>query len=115
MNKEEKYLTNVIFIKLSGKAIFIPTNKISHIILEGKHCKLFVEEEILEVKSSLKQIEASINNKAFIKVYKTTLINLNYLKEIYLKDKLVLLTNGTRLLISSKYLDKLIKMYPTFS
>ena len=109
------YLTDVVFVKLDNKAVFIPTNKISHVMLEGRYCRLFVDGEKLTVRSSLKQIETNINNKAFVKIYRSTLLNLNYLKEIHIKDKLVLLTNGVQLSISTRYLDKLVKLYPAFS
>lgn len=97
-------------IKYTDRIVGISKNEIIYFETSEKPHKIILhsENEELEFKGKLKEIENSIGEE-FFRCHKSYLININKIQEINMKDKTVLLDNGDSCLVSKKAMTELIE------
>ena len=90
-------------IKAGGRAFFLKTDEIDWIEAEGKYVRLHVGRESYLVREAISQIEAQLDPKRFLRIHRSTIVNLDRVRELqpwFHNDYRVILRDGTELMLS---------------
>lgn len=101
-----------LFLELGENSRFLPIAEISHICASGDYTEVFMNDgEKILVEKPLKEWEERLPEKFFIRIHRSTIINLNEIESIealYNRTMEVSLKNVTRLFsVSRRYAAKL--------
>lgn len=98
-----------IYIKVGDKLKKVTISDIIYINVSYKnYCDIHTAEKQYSVKNSLSEIEHSLPEQEFIRIHRTTVVNLNCILEINEKDMYVL-TSAGELPIGNSFKPALIK------
>lgn len=73
---------NRLPIKLGNKISFINTKNIKYISASGYYAEIFTEDKKHLLRESLSNLIEELNHEFFIRIHRSTIINLNYLSEL---------------------------------
>lgn len=73
---------NRLPIKLGNKISFIHTDSIKYISASGYYAEIFTEEKKHLLRESLNNLINELNTDIFIRIHRSTIINLNFLSEL---------------------------------
>ncbi|MEW6736231.1 MAG: LytTR family DNA-binding domain-containing protein [Acidobacteriota bacterium] len=107
-DQSSNYLERLL-IKTGGKIIFLHTSEISWIEADGVYVKLHAAKTYL-YRASLADLETRLNPEDFVRIHRSTIVNIQSVKELYLHshgDYLVILHDGTELKLSRNYRAKI--------
>lgn len=96
-------------IKLTGHTILLPTDEIDWIESYGNYLKLHTGRESHLIRGTMQSIETKLDPEKFIRVHRSTIVNVEKIKEIYPRsngDQDLVLKNGQQLMLSRKYRDR---------
>ena len=101
-----------LFLELGENSRFLQIENISHICASGDYTEIFMSDcEKILVEKSLKEWEERLPKKFFLRIHRSTIINLNEIESIetlYNRTMEVSLKNVTRLFsVSRRYAAKL--------
>ena len=77
-----KSATTRIPIKLGNRTYLLSPLKISYIIASGYYAEIFTSEKKLVIRESLNNLEKILDSQNFIRIHRSTIININQIKEI---------------------------------
>jgi two-component system LytT family response regulator len=103
-----RYLERLL-IKAGGKITFLNADEISWIEADGVYVKLHTASKTHLYRASLNELEKSLNPEIFVRIHRSTIVNLVSMKELYLHshgDYIAVLNDGTRLKLSRSYRSK---------
>lgn len=72
----------MLIIKIGKKYFFLNKNKIDWIESEGSYLKIHTENKYYIIRMSLIDIESKLNSDIFIRINRSTIININKVKEL---------------------------------
>ncbi|MCI0417982.1 MAG: LytTR family DNA-binding domain-containing protein [Acidobacteria bacterium] len=99
-----------LVIKTGGRVSFLKTAEIDWIESEGNYVRLHVGKETHLLRETLNQMEERLDPDQFLRIHRSTIVNLDRIKELqpwFHGEYRVLLQDGTQLLLSRKYREKL--------
>lgn len=73
---------NRLPIKLGNKISFINTQDIKYILASGYYAEIFTEDKKHLLRESLSNLIEELNSEFFIRIHRSTIINLNHLSEL---------------------------------
>jgi two-component system, LytTR family, response regulator len=97
-------------VKRNERILFIKTDEIDWIEASGRYVFLHVGKESYLFKEALKTLESDLDPKTFVRIHRSNIVNLNRIKQMqqwFHGDFLVVLQDGTQLMLSRRYRDKL--------
>lgn len=101
------------FIVPLGKLTrIVETKNIEWIEANGNYVSLHSKSEKLLLRETMKSIEKRLNPKLFVRIHRSTIVNLTQIKEIQLMpsgDYTLMLQNGKYLILSRWYRDEVFK------
>lgn len=111
LNEQEPYLTNIL-VSFKNKLINIPVDQIILIKAEGNYAKLITRDSSYLSSYGISKLEQKMNPQQFIRVHRSTLININCVKEVYSypSNFEVIMNNQDMVRVSRTYLDKIRKL-----
>ena len=111
LNEQEAYLENIL-VSVRNKLINIPTSQIIHIKAEGNYAKLTTTEGAHLSSYGITKLEQKLNPQQFIRVHRSTIINITFVKEVYTYPSSyeVIMKNGELVKVSRSYLDNIRKL-----
>jgi len=98
--------TDFVIIRSGGVILRVNTDKISWVQAAGKSVKIHLNGESVILKRPLNKIEQQLNDGNFIRIHRSTIINVNHIRELKygLRGSFqVFLQDGTELLLSKSY------------
>jgi two-component system LytT family response regulator len=104
-----KYLERLV-VKSGGRIFFLKTLEIDWIEAQGKYVAIHVGKESHLVREGLSSLEADLNPKKFLRIHRSTVVNVDRIKELqpwFHGDCKVLLYDGTQLMLSRHYRQRL--------
>lgn len=104
-NDDNKYSTH-LFVQKSEKLLNISVNDIMHLEASGDYTVLTTEKDQYLSSSGIGKLEDKLNPEVFIRIHRSTIINLNYLKEIekhFHGGLIVKMQNGKTFPVSRTY------------
>lgn len=112
IQKDTKFV-NRIMVKVEGKYFFIQTNDVYYLSAEGNYVQLHLREKNYLIHRSLSDLENILDPKKFVRVHRSSIINIDYLKEIQPwshGDAIVILKNGEKLTLSRRFRNRLFDL-----
>lgn len=73
-------------IKTGNKTILLDPSTIRYIIASGCYAEIFAGEKKMVIRESLNNLEGFLNPKSFVRIHRSTIINIDHLKEIVHSD-----------------------------
>src|SRR5882672_5226659 len=99
-----------LVFKENGRVIFVRPETIDWVEADGNYVRLHAGNDSHYVRATLAWFQAQLPPDAFMRISRSTLVNLDRVKElqpVFYGDYVVLLHNGSRLNMSRNYRDRL--------
>jgi two-component system LytT family response regulator len=99
-----------LLVKVGGRIIFLPTEDVDWIEAAGVYVQLHTAGRKFLHRASLSELEASLDPKRFIRIHRSSIVNILSVKELFPHshgDYTAVLKDGTRLKLSRSYRPKL--------
>jgi two-component system, LytTR family, response regulator len=106
----EKIINNRLIVKADGRVHLLLFNDIVWIEAYDYYIKIHVTEKYFLVRDSLKKMETFLPEAMFVRIHKSSIINIRHITELATHsngEQEVTLTSGVELKISRNYRDKL--------
>jgi two-component system LytT family response regulator len=97
-------------VKRNERILFINANDVDWIEANGRYVFLHAGKESYLFKEALKTLEPDLDPRIFVRIHRSNIVNLNRIKQMqqwFHGDYLVVLQDGTQLMLSRRYRDKL--------
>jgi two-component system LytT family response regulator len=97
-------------VKGAGRVTFVPVNDVDWIEAAGNYAKLHVGRESWLIRATMASLEDRLDPEQFARVHRSTIVNLDRVKEVqpwFKGDYLVVLRDGTQLSLTRQYRDRL--------
>lgn len=104
-----KYLERLV-VKAGGRVFFLLTSEIDWIEAEGNYVNVHTAQKSHLLRESISGLEAQLDPKEFIRIHRSTIVNLRRIKELQPwshGEYHVILHDGTELTLSRNYRDNL--------
>ena len=99
-----------LIIKSDGKIHFIPLNDVIWVQAFDYYVKVHISGRFYLVRESLKKMEAVLPGDMFLRIHKSSLVNINAIQDLtphFNNEYIVTLFNGEKLKISRNYREKI--------
>jgi two-component system LytT family response regulator len=93
-----------------GKVVVLPMREIEFVQAAAKHVKLYAAGRCYAFRQSLGQIEQRLDPGCFVRVHRSTLVNIEHIAEmhpLFHGDYELILKRGTRLTLSRRFRERL--------
>lgn len=103
------YLTRLVF-KSGGRILFLPTSELLWIQAEENYVRLCTGAETHLLRHTLAHLEAKLDPKMFLRVHRSFIVNLHYVKEVRTLtegEASVILVNGHSITMSRSYRQRM--------
>jgi two-component system LytT family response regulator len=99
-----------LLVNEDNRRFVVPMSRIEMIQAAGKHVKIFVSDHCYISRQSLRNVEARLNKNQFVRVHRSTIVNLDQVLELHPLlhgDCEIVLRRGTRVLLSRRFRGRL--------
>lgn len=98
-----------LVLKTGGRLIFVDPEQVDWIEAEGVYVRIHTREKSYLLRESLSNVEARLSDEQFIRIHRSTIVNVHRIKEVvphYNGGAIVTLTTGKQLKLSRSYRDQ---------
>src|SRR6185503_5683587 len=109
LREERKYPERLI-VKSSGRVFFVRTEEIDWVEASGNYVKVHTKSEAHLLRESMKNMEAKLDPKTFVRIHRSAIVNIDRIKELepwFHGEYIVIMRDGTRLTASRVFSDRL--------
>jgi len=109
LREKSKYPDRLVF-KQNGKVIFLRPEHIDFVEADGNYVKLHAGRDMHHLRETMASIEAQLAPDRFIRISRSTLVNLDRIKELqpmFYGDYVVVLHDGAKLNLTRNYRDRI--------
>lgn len=109
LRREQEMLDRFI-IKSGGRVVFLKVEEIDWMRAVGNYVRLQVGRDSHLMRETMNGIEAKLNPDRFMRIHRSTIVNLDRVKEVQPWAKgeyVVIMRDGTRLIMSRRYRERL--------
>ena len=109
LREERKYPERLI-VKSSGRVFFVRTEEIDWVEASGNYVKVHTKNEAHLLRESMKNMEAKLDPKIFVRIHRSAIVNIDRIKELepwFHGEYIVIMRDGTRLTASRVFSDRL--------
>ena len=106
---KQQHLERLV-IKNSGRVQLLKTQEIDWIEAEGNYVRVHAGKEAHLLRETISALETQLNPKKFMRVHRSTIVNLDRIKELqpwFHGEYRIILRDGTQLMLSRSYRDRL--------
>jgi two-component system LytT family response regulator len=104
----------ILAFKIGEVVYFIPTDTINWIKADEKYVEIYSDKNKAPyLRESISNLEKKLNPKKFVRIHRSHIVNIDFIKELRLKSKesfLVVLKNGIELPLSESGREKLRRL-----
>jgi two-component system LytT family response regulator len=104
-------LRDRLLVNDGGRVLFVPTREVEMVQAAGKHVKIFVNGHCYLARQALRDVEARLDNSHFVRVHRSTIINVEQITELhplFHGDYEVVLKRGTRVTLSRRFRSRIV-------
>lgn len=116
INTNQKYLDRLVF-KDRGRIIFLRATEIEWVEAEGNYVRIHAGRESHLLRETISNLEASLNPEIFLRIHRSTIVNVRYVKEMQAwsteGESVVIMRDGTQLTLSRGYRSKIANLVRT--
>jgi two-component system LytT family response regulator len=106
---DKKYPERLI-VKSGGRVFFVRSDEIDWVEASGNYVKLHTRNEAYLLRESMKNMEAKLDPKTFVRIHRSAIVNIDSIKELepwFHGEYIVIMRDGTRLTASRVFSDRL--------
>ena len=99
-----------LIVKTGGRLFFLRVDEIDWIEAAGNYVRLHVGKDAHLLRETMNSIEARLDPKLFLRIHRSRIVNMERVKELhpwFNGDYAVILRDGTKLMLSRGYRDRL--------
>jgi two-component system, LytTR family, response regulator len=103
-----------IFVKDNGKIILLEPGVIDWIEADDKYLNLHTAQKIYLIRQTLNSIEAELHSNIFLRIHRSTIVNLTRVKEIhplFNGEYVLVLADKTKLTLSRNYKNRFFERF----
>ncbi len=103
--------TERFLVKSANRAVLVKAVDVDWFEAEANYVRLHVGTQRHLIRATLSSLDASLDATRFVRIHRTTIVNLDRVKEIqpwFSGDHVVVLTDGTKLRMSRSYAGRLM-------
>lgn len=105
-----------LYAKKDNKMFFVNSSDILYFDSVDNHTFLYTEDDVMEIKQRLYELEVSLSDKDFVRISKSQIVNINKIRSLkpeLNRTILATMSNGEQLYISRKYVRVIRNMLST--
>lgn len=102
-----------VVVKTGGKVLFLRADRIEWVEAAGNYVKLHVGGESHLFRESMKNMETRLDADRFVRIHRSAIVNIDHIRELqpwFHGEYVVLLQDGTRLMASRVFSDRLSRL-----
>jgi two-component system LytT family response regulator len=103
--------TRIVF-KSRGRILFLPVADIRWVGAEENYVRLCIGPETHLLRETMSHLEARLDPQAFLRVHRSFIVNLNYVKEVRTDqdgESIVVMTDGQKVAMSRGYRSRIME------
>jgi two-component system LytT family response regulator len=100
-----------LLVNDGGRVLFVPARDIELVQAAGKHVKIFANGHCYLARQALREIEARLDTNHFVRVHRSTIINVEQIVELhplFHGDCEIVLKRGTRVTLSRRFRSRIL-------
>ena len=108
--RDERRYPERLIVKSSGRVFFVRAEDIDWVEASGNYVKIHTKGEAHLLRESMKNMEAKLDPKTFVRIHRSAIVNIDRIKELepWLHGEyVVIVRDGTRLTASRVFSDRL--------
>lgn len=108
--RREQEMPDRFIIKSGGRVVFLRVEEIDWISTVGNYVRLHVGRDSHLMRETMTGMESKLNRDRFMRIHRSTIVNLDRVKEVQPWAKgefVVIMRDGTRLIMSRRYRERL--------
>ena len=113
LKSDRKYPERLI-VKAGGRVFFLRTEEIDWVEAAGNYVRLHARNEAHLLRESMKNMEAKLDPKLFVRIHRSAIVNVDRIKELepwFHGEYIVIMRDGTRLTSSRVFSDRLTALF----
>jgi two-component system, LytTR family, response regulator len=102
-----------VVVRTNGKVVFLRAEEISWVEAAGNYVNLHAAGESYVLRESMKNMETRLDPDLFVRIHRSAIVNVNRIRELqpwFHGEYVVILQDGTRLMASRVFSDRLDKL-----
>ncbi|GAB4242552.1 MAG: LytTR family DNA-binding domain-containing protein [Ekhidna sp.] len=110
-NRQENYIVRVP-VRMGDRTYFVSADEIAYIKASAYYAELFVNGKKHVIRESLTNLMTSLNPSVFIRIHRSSIININFIREVVaigFGDLELKMMDGEQLRVSKTYKERLVK------
>lgn len=103
--------TSRIVFKSRGRILFLPVADIRWVGAEENYVRLCTGPETHLLRETMSHLETRLDSQAFLRVHRSFIVNLNYVKEVRTEqdgESIVVMTDGQKVAMSRAYKSRIL-------
>ncbi|HEX8242169.1 MAG TPA: LytTR family DNA-binding domain-containing protein [Longimicrobium sp.] len=99
-----------LLVKVGDRMKPVVVDEIRYITVDGHYLHIHTAEGPVQVRSSISEMERRLDPERFVRVHRSTIVNLDHVREIqpwFGGDRLIILRDGTELKLSRTHRERL--------
>ena len=111
--KSFKRKSERVVVRTNGKVVFLRADEISWVEAAGNYVNLHAGTEAYVLRESMKNMETRLDPELFVRIHRSAIVNVNLIRELqpwFHGEYVVILHDGTRLMASRVFSDRLDKL-----
>ena len=104
--------TRKIIVPTAGKTFFLDADDVMYIESDTKYTSVRAVSGIYRSSKGITEFHAEINNPHFFRTHRSYILNMKYVSSI--QKKIIVLTNGEKVICSAKNYDEFLKNYMSY-
>ncbi len=111
--KSFKRKSERVVVRTNGKVVFLRADEISWVEAAGNYVNLHAGSESHVLRESMKNMETRLDPELFVRIHRSAIVNVNRIRELqpwFHGEYVVILHDGTRLMASRVFSDRLDKL-----
>lgn len=106
-----------VAIKSNDKTVFVLTQDIDWVSAADNYVELHFGKQTSIIRKTMSQIEKQLDPAQFVRIHRSTIVNFSRVKEmkpLFNKDHILILHDGTQLVVSRTYIGRLMAVLKNF-
>jgi two-component system LytT family response regulator len=112
--KGDKRYPDRLIVKSGGRVFFLRAEEIDWVEAAGNYVRLHARNESHLLRESMKNMEAKLDPKTFVRIHRSAIVNVDRIKELepwFHGEYIVIMRDGTRLTSSRVFSDRLTALF----
>jgi two-component system LytT family response regulator len=113
----QKFLERLV-VKSAGRVFFLRVEEINWVEAEGNYLRLHIGKDRHLLRETMNNLASKLDPEKFIRIHRSRIVNVERIKELqplFNGEYAVILRDGTQLVLSRRYRDKLLGLFETSS